>query len=210
MKLYLLVLIFCISDTKGCRSQVPAVTKETTLKFLYKTKLDTAKENYGEHIEVRHDLPDSKEFILLSIDDRDIMSRAEYSFNEKIKVLYEFLSFRYDTMASNKKYIFTGASHMVRPQGIEGFTIQIEALYSFTRMLTIGYPPIMPMLINRKTSEELNKNTKAVNEIYDIYLKWYNDNKKTDFKNISLPLTGSPYCWLGEDKGIEPYLKKSF
>jgi len=52
-------------------------------------------------------------------------------------------------------------------------------------------------------------NPKVVNEVYAIYIKWYNENKKPDFKSIILPLKGSPYCWLGEDKGMEPFLKKS-
>ncbi len=98
---------------------------------------------------------------------------------------------------------------MMPTDGVAGFTMQIEALYSFTRMLTQGYPPIKPMLINRSTGEELNNNAKVVSEVYDIYIKWYNENEKTGFKNITLPLTGSPYCWLGEDKGMEPFLKKS-
>ena len=98
---------------------------------------------------------------------------------------------------------------MLKPD-VANFTIEIEALYSFTKMLTITYSPLKPMLINRTTGEELNTNPKAVSEVYDIYEKWYDENKKTDFKNISLPLTGSPYCWLGENKGIEPFLKKSF
>lgn len=145
----------------------------------------------------------------MSIDDRDIISRSKYTRDDEIKILGEYLTFRGDTSISNKQYRFKAASHMVRPEGINGFTIEIEALYSFTRMLTKGLPPIKPMLINRTTGEQLNTNLKVVNEVYDIYSKWYNANKKTEFKNITLPLTGSPYCWLEEDKGMEPFLKKS-
>jgi len=65
------------------------------------------------------------------------------------------------------------------------------------------------MLINRTTGEELNVNAKVVSEVYEIYEKWYKENKKSDFKTLSMPLAGSPYCWLGEDKGIETFLKKS-
>jgi hypothetical protein len=77
-------------------------------------------------------------------------------------------------------------------------------------MLTVGYPPIKPALINRITGHQLNSDSIVISEVYDIYEKWYKENLKTDFKNISLPLTGTPYCWLGEDKGMEMFLKKSF
>jgi hypothetical protein len=179
--------------------------------YLRKTNLDTSKNSYGSHIEVNQVLSVSTENRIISndIDDRDMISRSKYSRDEQIKILGEYLTFRGDTSVSNKRYKFKAAYYMTPPEGVKGFTVQIEALYSFTRMLTQGLPPIKPMLINRTTGEELNTNAKVVSEVYDIYIKWYKENEKTDFKNITLPLTGSPYCWLGEDKGMEPFLKKS-
>ena len=155
-------------------------------------------------------LPKTGELIPLSIDDRDIISRSGYSRHDEIKILGEYLTFRGDTSISNKKYHFIAAYHMVRPQAINGFTVQIEALYSFTRMLMVGYPPIKPALIDCTTGEEVNANQEKVNEIYAIYSKWYQENLKSDFKNISLPLSGSRYCWLGQNKDLKLYLKKSF
>lgn len=204
--LFLLFVCFILSGSPN----ISQTKQQSQREFLYKTNLDTSNTLYGSHIEVKQILPDTKELIPMSIDDRDIIDRSKYSREQQIKILGEYLTFRGDTNTSNKQYKFKAASHMVRPEGINGFTVEIEALYSFTRMLTIGIPPIKPMLINRKSGEQVNMNPKMVSEVYDIYEKWYNENQKTDFKNISLPLTGSTYCWVGEDKGMTTYLKKSF
>jgi hypothetical protein len=178
------------------------------IKFLFVSALDTSQISFGQHIEIKQVLPDTEELIPMTIEDRDIIARSGYSRSDELTILKEYLSFKGDTRVSNKLYRFKAAGRMLKPD-VANFTIEIEALYSFTKMLTITYSPIKPMLINRTTGEELNNNPKAVSEVYEIYLKWYDETKKTDFKNISLPLTGSPYCWLGEDKGMEPYLKKS-
>jgi len=208
MKLHLLILLFSVCGL-SCQTQTSLSKERTILKFLYRTNFDTVSENRGQHIEIKQVLPKTDELIPMSIDDRDIIDRSGYHRNDEIKILEEYLTFRGDTNISNKKYHFKAAYHMMPPDGVAGFTIQIEALYSFTRILTQGYPPIRPMLINRTTGERLNTNTKAVSEVYNIYIKWYKENVKTDFKNITLPLTSSPYCWLGEDKGMELFLRKS-
>ncbi|KIC93927.1 hypothetical protein OI18_15205 [Flavihumibacter solisilvae] len=194
----------------SCNRSISQTKQQQSNHFLYKTELDTSKGNYGMHIEVKQVLPDTNELIPMSIDDRDIIGRSKYVREEQIKLLGEYLTYRGDTNTSNKRYRFKAGSHMVSPEGIKGFTVEVEALYSFTRMLTQGLPPIKPALISRVTGEQLNTNPKVVSEVYDIYTRWYKENAKTDFKNIILPLTGSSYCWLGEDKGMELFLKKSF
>jgi hypothetical protein len=204
------LLLYFTCFIASCSRSISQSKQHSPIEFLHKTNLDTSKPFYGVHIEIKQVLPKTDELIQMTIDDRDIISRSKYSRDDEIKILKEYLTFRGDTSISNKQYRFKAAARMVRPEGIKGFTVQIEALYSFTRMLTEGLPPIKPMLINRTTGEELNTNAKVVAEVYDIYIKWYKENEKTDFKNITLPLTGSPYCWLGEDKGMEPFLKKSF
>lgn len=178
-------------------------------KFLFVSALDTSQNSFGQHIEIKQILPDTDELIPMTIEDRDIIKRSGYSRSDELTILKEYLAFKGDKRVSNKLYRFKAAGRMIKPD-VVNFTIQIEALYSFTKMLTITYSPLKPMLINRTTGEELNNNAKLVSEVYDIYIKWYNQNEKTDFKNITLPMAGSPYCWLGEDKGIEPFLKKSF
>jgi hypothetical protein len=204
-----LLLISCLYYISSCSPCMSQTKKQSTREFLNKTELDTSKDNYGIHIEVKQILPDTKEMIPMSIDDRDIIGRSKYSRDERIKILGEYLTFRGDTIASNKKYHFKAAHHMVLPEGIVGFTVEIEALYSFTRMLTVGYAPIKPMLIDCNTGEEVNTHQEKVNEVYDIYSKWYQENLKSDFKSITLPLSGSRYCWIGQDKDLKPYLKKS-
>ena len=203
--------IFLASGVPGCSVTKGQMKLQADTTFLQKPSRDTGSNSYKSHIEVKQVLPKIKEgFISNNIDDRDIIARSNYSREDQIKILGEYLMYRGDTTPSNKKYAFKGGSYLDYPKSVEGFTIEIEALYSFTRMLTIWFPPIKPTLIRCTTGEELNTNPKAVSEVYDIYEKWYDENKKTDYKNISLPLTGSPYCWLGEDKGMEPFLKKSF
>ncbi|MBS1655342.1 MAG: hypothetical protein JSU05_10890 [Bacteroidetes bacterium] len=183
------------------------VSKED-LKFLFVSALDTSQNSFGQHIEIKQVLPDTDELILMTIEDRDIIKRSEYSRSDELTILKEYLSFEGDKRISNKLYRFKASGRMLKPD-VANFTIEIEALYSFTKMLTITYSPIKPMLINRTTGEELNSNAKVIREVYDIYINWYNENEKTDFKHITLPLTGSPYCWLGEDTSMELFLKKS-
>jgi hypothetical protein len=169
-------------------------------KFLFKSEFDTVRKTLGSHIELREILPNTNELIPLSIDDRDKMSRSGYSRADHIQILGEYLTFQGDTMKSNKRYHFKPAYHLTLPEDTTGYTIQVEALYSFTRLLTIGYPPIRPTIINRKTGANLNTDLSVLNAIYDIYRKWYDQNKKNDFKSISLPLSGTSYAWLGEEK----------
>ncbi len=204
------LFIYFIFYISSCSPSISQTTQQAERKFLYKTEYDTSTLNKGQHIEVKQVLPDIKELIPMSIDDRDIIGRSKYSRDEQIIILSEYLTFQGDTNTSNKKYHFKAAYHMQEPEGILGFTIEVEALYSFTRMLTVGYPPIKPVLINRTTGEQLNTNPMVVREVYNIYKEWYKKNRETDFKNIKMPLTGSPYIWEGEDIGMELYLKKSF
>jgi hypothetical protein len=210
MKMVLiLIALIVFFHFQSCVSAQKVSENKKGLKFLYVSELDTSLNSYGQHIEIKQILPETDELIPLTIEDKDIVKRSEYSRIDELTIMKEYLTFKGDKRVSNKLYRLKAAGRMIKPD-VANFTIEIEALYSFTKMLTVSYSPIKPMLINCITGEELNKNYKAVSEVYEIYVRWYNENKKTDFKNISLPLTGSPYCWLGEDKGMEPYLKKSF
>jgi len=187
---------------------VPA-SDQPVRKYLYKTALDTSGESYGYHIAVREILPRTKGLIQLSIDDRDIIARSNYDRDIKITILGEYLTFRGDTCTSNKLYILRSGTSMTHPERIEGFSVQIEALYSFTRMLTVGFPAIRPTLLYRATGKPVNTDARAVSEVFDIYSRWYKENLKTDFRSLTLPLAGSPYCWIGEGRVMERYLKKS-
>ena len=202
--------IVFISIAYSCSSGKTLAKKDAFQTFLYKTEVDTSHTNFGQHIEIKQILPDTKELIPMSIDDRDIIARSGYDLQEEIVILGEYLAFQGDTNKSNKRYHFKAAYHMTYPQDVNGFTIQIEALYSFTRMLMAGYPPIQPMLIDRKSGKELNSNPEAVEAVYKIYIDWYENNIKTGFKNMTLPLTGTAFAWRGEDKGLTPFLIKSF
>lgn len=204
---YYLFPIICLLI--GCAADLHSTQQLPKRRFLFKTELDTSAHSFGQHIEIKQILPETDEMLPMSIDDRDIIGRSGYTRADKIVILGEYLTYRGDTTTSNKRYQFKAAYWMLPPEGIEGFTIEIEALYSFTRMLTKGLPPIRPMLIHRETGEPLNRDPKVVREVYEIYTEWYQQNSKTDFQDIDLPLSGTPYTWLGEDKGMKPFLLKS-
>jgi len=175
--------------------------------FLFKSKYDTTKYLFGSHIELKVVLPKSDGFIKMGNDDLDKILRSGYNRADHIRILREYLSFEGDTAKSNRCFQFKPAYYCTLPENTVGYTIQIEALYSFTRLLTIGYPPIRPTILDRKTGEHLNMNVCAVREVYEIYRKWYDENEKTDFKSISLPLDGTSYAWLGEDKMNKYYFR---
>jgi hypothetical protein len=209
-KISLLGFAICFLFMLACKPTKDLPKQQQLTRFLYKTNLDTSANRYGAHIEVKQILPKTDELIRVTIDDRDIISRSGYSRKDQIEILGEYLTFRGDKTVSNKTYQFKAAYYMERPEDIAGFTVEIEALYSFTRMLTQGLPPMRPMLINRKTGEELNTKPEVIREVYTIYEYWYKQNAASDFRNITLPLAGTPYCWLGEDKGMNPFLLKAF
>ena len=151
----------------------PFSVDQPVRKFLELTRLDTAVARYGRHIVVKQVLPARNEGLISNnLDDRDLIGRSRYTRDQQIVLLGEYLSFRGDTAVSNKKYEFKPASHMIRPEGVVGFTVQIEALFSFSRMLTVGIPPVRPVLIDRASGAELNTDSRAVNKVYAIYQKW--------------------------------------
>ncbi len=208
MKLKIVTPISILVISIFSYSVMPKSYAIAELKFLSKTNFDTSRGNYGQHIEIKHSIIESDQLQIVSVDDRDIINNAGYSRTDIFMILGEYLCFRGDTSVSNKKFIFKGSQSMMHINDIEGFTIQIEALYSFTRMLTIGYPPIKPMIINRNTGENLNSNPEAIKEVFEIYEKWYRKNLRNGFKEIKLPLSNSKYCWSDEDMGkyLKPFL----
>lgn len=204
----LVISLFCFAFSKN--SFLTSGQQTAERKFLFKSKFDTSRNLYGSHIEVREVLPVTHDLIRLDIDDRDKISRSGYSRADCINILGEYLTFQGDTTKSNKKFMFRPGYYLILPQDTVGYTIQIEALFSFTWMLTQGYPPIRPTLIDRATGLHLNKDVKAIREVYDIYSSWYNENKATNFKPMKLPLEGTPYTWSGEDKGLQKFFPSSF
>jgi hypothetical protein len=175
--------------------------------YLYKTERDTNNYSLSSHIEVIEKLPKTKELIRIDIDDRDKISRSKYTHAECIEILGEYLTFKDDKTKSDKRYQFKAAFHMIPPDDTTGFTVQIEALFSFTWMLTIGYPPIRPTLVDRLTGQHLNQDKFVINEVFEIYTEWLEENKKSGYKNIRLPLEGTPYAWLGEENGLKNFTK---
>lgn len=70
----------------------------------------------------------------------DVITFEDYSLDDKIQILKEFLSFHGDTIHSSKSYIFKpGSGFWPAKNKACCFSVQIEALFSFTRMITRGY-----------------------------------------------------------------------
>ncbi|MDH6308515.1 hypothetical protein M2451_000826 [Dysgonomonas sp. PFB1-18] len=130
------------------------------------------------------------------IEDRDVFSG--YSYSQKIEILEELLSFQGDTTKSGKSYKINSPD--LSRIYIEPFNIQIEALYTFSKMLLIGYPPILPKLTDKNEVINLNGNQTVVDEVYELYRQWLQNAIKNDFKNITLPMSGSYYQWEGQGK----------
>jgi len=175
-------------------------------RFLEKTNLVNIPQIYGQHIRIVDDLVLKENKFEERIDDRDILMR--FSKKEKIMILEEYLTFENDTTQSNKYYYFRKkiyGGEWVIPKA-KNFTIQIEALFSFTKMLTKRDAPLFPVLIERETGVEINGNVDKMKQVYSIYREWLRQNKYNDFEKIELPLKNSPYRWSGEDCNIKEYI----
>jgi len=208
MKAFVYTILMYAALT-GCGNTMTLHKGKQQTQFLYKTKLDTSAGNYGQHINVKLNLKPTGEMRALSVDDRQLIAASGYTRADYITILGEYLTFYGDTITSNKTYQLRAAYFLEHPADLSSFTVQVEALYSFTRMLTVGLPPIRPVLFDRTTGKKINADAKKINEVYSIYKRWYEENKKTGFQDIALPLTGSDYYWLVEDTSKQLLLKKS-
>ena len=130
------------------------------------------------------------------IEDKDLF--YAYSYPRKIEILQELLSFQGDTTMSSKSYKIKLPD--LRRIDVEPFTIQIEALYTFSRMFLKMYPDFLPKLTDKKGKKNYNGNQAKVNEVYSIYIDWLEDAIQKDFNNLTLPMTGTKYQWEGQDK----------
>lgn len=198
-----LVWFLAFSGTQICDNQ----SLPKRLKYLFKADMYCGEMGCGQRILIRQPPSKSLAESLTAVDDRVVMTRMGFTKEMRIQVLKELLTFQYDTVKSDKLLYIRGRWKNVED---EDFTIEIEALYSFTRMLTDGYPRILPVLIDRKTQEVITGKRDVINEVYGIYRKWLVENKKMGFKGFSFPLASSRYDWLGGDEDLDKYLKKSF
>jgi len=184
---------------------------EQESKFLYTSK------KYGEwyknmekpnkyHIAIRDNTPDSVKVKLQDfkggvIDmekenyyDADINVISYYDNAMQVKILQEYLSFYGDTVHSSKSYFPYPGYGKLKPKE-KDFTIQIEALYTFTSLLVGGYICCEPVLIDKITGKVINTNQEEIKEVYCLYQKWLDENKKTSFINYKLPLEGTSFTW---------------
>jgi hypothetical protein len=210
MKVRHLFILLCL-----CSASLKAYPQDT-LRFLYKTPFDTSSNRYGQHIAIREKLlirhAKADELVMIShVDDRAHMSRAKFTPEERIALFRELLSFQHDTSLSNKFYFFIrrGEGGLVwkRPRHTADFTVEVEALFSLTRMFTFGLPPLEPVILDKRTGEVVNRDPKRMDEIYGIYRKWLKGQEETGFTNMSWPLENTPYMWKGEEDDKSAYFK---
>jgi len=194
----LVALLFLIIYTSYLSAQG---INTAPLRFLEKSTLDTSANHFGHHIKLKSckTYPDSG-FMDIT-DDRTIF--YDYSCEDKISILAEYLTFKGDISPSNKVYKFEPS---VAGQQTLSLQIQVEALFSFTRMLTSGFPKIRPILYHRGTDRKIVLDDKIVQEIYDLYKKWLARSKGNGFKGITLPLMNTSYMWYGETEDVKLYL----
>ena len=204
MKSLLLIFIWSLSCSGTTVCDHRSLTKQ--LKYLFKADIYCGEMGCAQRILIRQPPSESLAESLVAVDDRTVMNRMHFTKEMRIQVLKELLTFQYDSVKSDKFLYIRGRWKNVEDKN---FTIEIEALYSFTRMLADGNPRILPVLIDRKTKEIITGKRKEINEIYNVYREWLTENEKTDFKDFKFPLTDSPYDWMGGDEDLNKYLKKS-
>lgn len=171
----------------------------------------------GEHIHVIN-FSDRKDTIILDIDDdRKVMRELKFTKEMKIQVLEELLNFQGDTAKSNKYYFMKVKKNKTNKFNYEltvprdkCFTIEIEALFSFTWYFTRYVPPIRPTLFDRRTGEPINCDRKKVKDVYNIFRKWLKNYKNKNFVDFKLPLEGTPYGWLGDDVDLSSHRIETF
>jgi hypothetical protein len=201
MKLTITVLSIVFATGISCKTAKRIQTPATT-QFLSKSKIDTSRHHYGQHLELKFIFPpDAKPGVFYTLGNEDGFS-AWYSKKQKKQILEEYLTFNGDTTKSDKQYYFFKYTY---PQDREHFTIQIEALFSFTRMFVRGYPPLQPKLIDKNTGIVLNNDQSAIDEIYLIYKRWLQSNIRNDFNDFALPLENTRYQWVGQSVEMKEY-----
>lgn len=204
IKLLVLTFVWFLTYSGTTISKHQSLTKQ--LNYLFKAELHCGEMGCSQRILLKQPPSKSLAESLTAVDDRTIMGRLHFTKDMRIQVLKELLTFQYDSVKSDKLLYIRGKWKNVEDKD---FTIEIEALYSFTRMLTDGNPRILPVLIDRKTQRIVTGRRHEINEIYNIYRKWLADNKKTGFKDVRFPLADSPFDWLGADEDLNKYLKQS-
>lgn len=190
----------------SCRLKNKVGSNVRQQKYLEKTALIRDKRAYGQSIVLIKPPPENWADDFIAKDDRATMGSLNFTREMRIQVLRELLSYENDTVKSNKLFYIRGRWKNVESKD---FTIEVEALYSFTRMLTRDMPRMLPVLIERKTGKDITGERTKNAEIYAIYRKWLKKNEKSNFQHIQYPLTGTPFDWDGgEDNDI--YLNKAF
>jgi|GEM_PF-5947400 len=207
MRVFFLLLPFFALQTIEGYSQ----NNKNKLKYLYISKeygcwYQNMEKPNEYHIAIRDNTPDSiivrlQEATGRNIDmeqknyyNADLSILSYYNNIQQIDILNEYLTFYGDTIHSSKSYYPYPGYGKYKPKD-QNFTVQVEALYTFTSLLIGGYICCEPVLIEKSTNSEINTDQAKMKEVYAIYQKWVDENEKTGFRNYKLPLDDTPYMW---------------
>lgn len=177
---------------------------QTNIKYVVKHKVNNC-EGYCLEINPHsQQMAEIKEKFGFQIDDRDLF--CFYPYETKIEILKELLTFCGDTAKSCKRY-------KIREDELDiidvvPFTIQIEALYTFSRVLLIGYPSFKPKLTDNNECVNYNDCQYVIDKVYEIYRQWLQNAIDTDFNNLNLPMTGTEYQWKGQQMITDKWFLK--
>lgn len=141
--------------------------------------------------------------LFLPQDDRELIGRLNYTKNDRIAIIEEYFSYQGFRQLSDKYYesrIGTTKNKVKIVDEKIPFTIEVEALYAISIMLLDYNVSISPALINTKTGQYSNGNEKEMQEIFSIYKKWFHKMEENEFKQLTWPLAGSKFKWLGRDE----------
>ncbi|WP_437921202.1 hypothetical protein [Sphingobacterium sp. LRF_L2] len=190
------ILFFILINTNVSFTQC---IEDAHFKFL---EINLSKKSKDKYISIKMP-PIKREGIVNITDDRTVF--VMYSAKNRLKILQEYLLFNGDTTVSDKFFIINATS---RTRKFQGVTLEVEALFTFSWLLTRGYPKIEPKLFFRETNIPVTKD-EDLKSIYKIYKNYFENLKRKKGKISYWPLDGTPYCWKGEPFEKEIYLSNS-
>jgi hypothetical protein len=77
------------------------------------------------------------------------------------------------------------------------WTVEHIRLHFGAYSTCVGFPSFVPELRDITNINSINLNKEQLNEVYNLYCGWWNDNKSKDFENYRNinPLENSKYRW---------------
>lgn len=120
----------------------------------------------------------------------------------KLKIIESLLFFKNDTSLCCLKVIsrsFNGIEGCGgKPDGIDEYDIQIDALYMINRLCWPGFIEAyscVPVLFDKKMQKPINDNHQKVAIVFESYIKWYNECRIKGSISRYFPFNAGRYVW---------------